>query len=221
MSALASADSVYRVVYDVRQAWPNGLWIIFPFGSVAGIGAWLARDQAKNEDSDPKLWLMALGALGVGGCGVLFILGFSVLPYFAMRISVAHGDYEIREGVVHNFVPGDPGAHQQECWVLHTTKGDFAYAYSPSLIDAGYEQTAADGGRVSEGAHVRVFDVRGRIAHLEVSLPQAAAQPPNPRLQLPGAGRPGLRPVLSAAGGQRNVEFGWAGVPPAAEPQGR
>ena len=31
---------------------------------------------------------------------------------------------------------------------------------------------------------------------------------PNKRLQLAGAERPGLRPVLSAGGGQRNVEFG-------------
>ena len=44
---------------------------------------------------------------------------------------------------------------------------------------------------------------------------------PNQRLQLAGAKRPGLRPALPAAGDQRNVEFGSAGIPPAAEPQGR
>ena len=34
---------------------------------------------------------------------------------------------------------------------------------------------------------------------------------PNKRLQLTGAERPGLRPLLSAGGGQRTVEFGARG----------
>ena len=44
---------------------------------------------------------------------------------------------------------------------------------------------------------------------------------PNQRLQLTGAKRPGLRPVLLAGGDQRNVEFASADISPAAEPQGR
>jgi len=47
-----------------------------------------------------------------------------------------------------------------------------------------------------------------------------SGQPPNKRLQLPGAERPGPRPVLSADGGQRTVEFGIACTSPAAEPRG-
>ena len=39
-------------------------------------------------------------------------------------------------------------------------------------------------------------------------------------MQLAGAQRPGLRPARSAGGGQRTVEFGSAGIPPAAEPRG-
>ena len=40
---------------------------------------------------------------------------------------------------------------------------------------------------------------------------------PNQRMQLSGALRPGLRPARSAGGGERTIEFGSAGIPPAAD----
>ena len=170
MSPTVSADSVYKVLYDVRQAWPNSIWVLLPFGWFAGMGAWLVRDQVRNEDSNPKLWLMALGWLFVGGLGVVGLAAASIVPYLAMRFSLTHGHYQVREGVVAGFVPGDLGDHQEETWVLHTSGGDFSYTYSPSRLTPGYDLTAAHGGQVHEGVRVRVFDVHGNIARLEIWL---------------------------------------------------
>ena len=50
--------------------------------------------------------------------------------------------------------------------------------------------------------------------------PRAAAAP-NPRMQLSGADSSGLCLLQTAGGGQRTVEFEAAGLPPAADAQGR
>jgi hypothetical protein len=49
----------------------------------------------------------------------------------------------------------------------------------------------------------------------QMDRPEAAQ--PNQRMQRSGAVRPELRLLLIAGGGQQSVEFGAAGIPPAAD----
>ena len=79
------------------------------------------------------------------------------------------GHYQVYEGVVADFVPGDVGDHRPETWTLRTPSGSFTYSYSPSILTAGYDQTAANGGLIANGVHLRVRDVGGSIARLEIA----------------------------------------------------
>jgi hypothetical protein len=59
--------------------------------------------------------------------------------------------------------------------------------------------------------HQRAFDTHVRVATTFEEASKVPQWPPNPRLQLAGAGRPGSSPGLIAGGGQRTVEFGRRG----------
>ena len=104
----------------------------------------------------------------LGGAGVLAVFGGSVVPDLVMRMNVARGRGQVFDGVVTDFTPGDPGDHVTERWVLQTPNGRRTYAYSPSIIGPGYDRTAAHGGLVRDGLNVRVTDVGGWIARLEI-----------------------------------------------------
>jgi hypothetical protein len=153
----------YRVVYDVRHAMPNSWWLILIPLILAPAGYAIFREAHRFEE--PKAGIFGLGLMFMAGLGVLFVVGGSVIPYLGMRSRVLRGAYRIVEGTVRDFVPG--GAHQSESWVLESDSTVDSYSYSPSIVDAGYDQTAPDGGEVREGLRVRVWDVDGRIARLE------------------------------------------------------
>ena len=105
-----------------------------------------------------------------GGFAALFVVAGTALPYVGLRLLLARGQYRLVEGVVRDFVPGDAGDHRAESWTLESSAGSFHYSYNPAIIgEGGYDQTAAHGGQVREGKHVRVLDVNGRIARLEIS----------------------------------------------------
>jgi hypothetical protein len=157
----------YQVIYDVRHALPNAWWL--PLISLAiAVGGFLLYRRAGTFDS-PRAGLFGLGVLLVGSVGTLITITGTIVPYFAMRYDVSQGHYRVVEGTVREFVPGDPGGHRWESWAIQTPTGPVFYAYSPSLLAAGYNQTAPYGGRVANGLRVRVFDVDGCIARLEVA----------------------------------------------------
>jgi hypothetical protein len=176
----AAADSVYRMVYDVRQAWPNTLWLAIPLSAIAGIGGWFLREQARNGAFAGGFLPWSFALFAISSVGFVMLGCGSVLPYALMRSDLARGQFVTREGLVRDFTPGDPGDHVEERWILRTPSGDFGYSYTPSRWGAGYDRTAAHGGLVREGVRVRVTEVNSRIARLEI-LEEAsrAAQPPN------------------------------------------
>ena len=165
MLASPSDSLTFRLVYDVRQAFPDlwlpGLATLF----LLCMGIAFYRNAHRFES-------LRAGVIGVGfivlSCFLaLFFIGTMVLPYLGLRRHVARGEYRIVQGTVRNFVPGD--GHRSESWTVDTGSGALHYSYSPSIVgEGGYDRVAAFGGIVREGARVRVMDVNGRIARLEV-----------------------------------------------------
>ena len=83
--------------------------------------------------------------------------------YKALRDALERGEYRVVEGVVDRFAPATEwGA--AESFVV----GDHRYEYSDAVVIRGYHRTAARGGVIRNGLHVRIADVDGEIAKLEV-----------------------------------------------------
>jgi hypothetical protein len=160
-------DSVtYHLIYDVRQALPNAWWLPL-FTLLVAFGGFAFYRSTRSSDSTGAS-IFALGVLVIGSLGTLVAVTGTIIPYFDMRRDVSRGQYRVVEGIVREFVPGDAGDHRSESWTVMTATGPVCFSYSPSLLDAGYNQTAPHGGRIAGGVRVRVFDVDGRIARLEI-----------------------------------------------------
>ncbi len=75
------------------------------------------------------------------------------------------GEYVAVEGVVTRRVPGDRGGHRDEVWIVESGGRRFRYAFRSSIESRGYRDIF---GPVKQGSRVRIVDVDGRIARLEM-----------------------------------------------------
>jgi hypothetical protein len=169
---LSSDSSAFRVVYDVRHAFPETFFVGFLPLAVLVLGIVIYRQRAvvaRFGGSAERIALFGIGAMVIGGAGALFLMLGTVVPDLGLRLAVSRGRYDVREGTVTDFVSGDAGDHRSESWTVRTASNAFSFSYSPSILEPGYNKTAAHGGQIANGLHVRVWEVDGRIARLEVS----------------------------------------------------
>ncbi|MBB4636554.1 hypothetical protein [Longimicrobium terrae] len=163
----------YVLVYDARSealidwAGTGGMMVVaFAFLAflVAGRRGWLAEWPAGR---------LSRGQLTAAcGGGFLFMLILLVATsasryrdVSSLRARLASGEYERVEGRVENFVPGDRGGHREESWTVVSGGRTYRYRYAHSRDVPGFHASA---GPVRAGARVRIADVDGRIARLEV-----------------------------------------------------
>ena len=72
------------------------------------------------------------------------------------------------EGVVYDLPQGTPKDVDGRSWVVESGKTAHWYRYDSSPLTVGYRRSAPGTGGLRDGAHVRIADVGGRIARLEV-----------------------------------------------------
>ena len=166
MNVQTSPDATYRLIFDaatVRYAvwdwlFPAVLFVAFgitlvcfpdlygrdrrrftrPFGALlAAVAAWMAVGSWRATNSQRARVVDALRA----------------------------GRYQLVQGVVQNFRPGDVDSHPPE----EFTVAGHRYQYAPAEHLFGFNRVAAQGGPIREGLRVRIADVDGLIAWLEVS----------------------------------------------------
>jgi hypothetical protein len=94
--------------------------------------------------------------------------GLTAGRYFQVKGLQDHlssGDYVVVEGRVENFVRGDKGGHKDERWSVRSGGRLYTYQYKWSMVVPGFHRSA---GPMREGLHVRLADVDGYIARLEI-----------------------------------------------------
>ncbi|HEX8394197.1 MAG TPA: hypothetical protein VF665_17775 [Longimicrobium sp.] len=124
------------------------------------------RSGARAGRMSPEL------ATGLGGAGFLFgalltagSIAFEYVGARRLRERLASGDYELVAGRVQNFMPGDRGGHRDESFTVVSGGRTYRYRYRHSDWTPGFHQSA---GPVHAGAYVRIADVDGQIARLEI-----------------------------------------------------
>ena len=73
--------------------------------------------------------------------------------------------YVVVEGVVHDFVPGPLSEHPMESFEVEGHR----YEYSNAMVTEGFNITQSHGGPMRDGLRVRIADVHGVIARLEIA----------------------------------------------------
>jgi hypothetical protein len=85
--------------------------------------------------------------------------------YLRLRNAVRDGRCEIVEGTITDFVPMPYQGHAMEHFVVN---GHY-FKYSDFVVTAGFNNTQSHGGPLSEGKRVRICNVGGEIARLEIA----------------------------------------------------
>ena len=121
----------------------------------------------------PKLWTEArsgfIRLLGITATafGAFLLLGVPAqqrAAYEELRAGLERGTYTLTEGVISDFTPGKPDGHPMERFVVAGRE----FRYSP-YTSIGFNRIGAVGGPIRLGRQVRIADVNGVIARLEVA----------------------------------------------------
>jgi hypothetical protein len=157
----------FELVFDVRDAGYRQWW--FPaFGLifVALFSAKLVYDRKKIFQSQSR-WSRMGSYSGVGFAvlwvSISFVMTFS--DYWTLRQALRLGKFEVVEGKVADFVPMPEHGHAMEQFNVN----GHHYEFSDFSVTAGFNNTRSRGGPIREGMIVRIADVRGKIARLEIA----------------------------------------------------
>lgn len=166
----ASERLKVQLIYDVA-AEPALRADVLAIGTVLGTVC-LAMALGSRWSARPRRTRL----LGWGGFGItaLVVAATSFLHYDGRRRlldRIAAGEHTVVEGVVQDFVAGDWGGHTDERWRVVSGGGTYAYAYRWSTEVPGFHESA---GPIRAGQRIRLIDVDGYIARLEI-LPEPPA----------------------------------------------
>ncbi|MDQ6768974.1 MAG: hypothetical protein M3Z54_03190 [Gemmatimonadota bacterium] len=165
-----SAARSYVVVYDAIAAGFHTWWVALVGLLLAAIGFAAARypDRIPAGMRFPS----QLDTRLFGGAFLtasLLWTGFALVSlhgeYAHLRQALQAGTYETVEGTVEDFVPGDPDGHAPESFAV----AGHHYEYRSSEITSGFNKISTHGGPVHASLRVRIADVAGIIARLEIA----------------------------------------------------
>jgi hypothetical protein len=155
----------YQLVYDA-----GAQGFEFPWDALLGLAP-LALGLAVLRF--PALWFPQRPRFGrvlgtfVIGFGLILLVGIPTgkwREYQEFRDRLQQKNYALVEGTVTEFVPGAVDGHPMESFAVNDRK----YMYSP-YTSSGFSTIAAQGGPIRSGLHVRIADVNGNIARLEIA----------------------------------------------------
>ncbi len=161
------SQTAWRVVFDGSADGWRGL----QFGTSMLGGALLIALAGAYFDKLNQRKVFSMKTRIVSGfvlvCAIISLVG-GHSDYNAISGALHRGEYRVVEGEVHSFIPAtDWGAF--ESFMV----GDHRYEYSDSWVVPGYHRTSANGGVIRSGLRVRIADVDGQIAKLEVQDPSS------------------------------------------------
>ncbi|MFZ6709568.1 hypothetical protein [Undibacterium sp. TC9W] len=164
------------VVFDITQAsWQSNInWISVTFyvvlGSVQLVVNIMRKRKVSTGHTFSSFYDKVIRALP-------FIIFALILSLAALSATRAHADYtnlrsayekgqcEITDGTIEHFVPGRYAKYDSvESFEIASKQ----FAYPSPGNTAAYKTTAADGGKLKNGLHVRIHRCEGDIARLEI-----------------------------------------------------
>lgn len=181
---------VYRVIYDVRNAFDGTSFLMMGLFVAIGLALWgagradvwlLSRFGAAPAGPgheggllERAAWMRRLGLLCLVAAPL--ILGSMGWMQWSehRRLSQAleRGGYTVVEGEVAGFERGDRGRHHDERFSVVSGGRRYTYAYRSSRYEPGFHESH---GPIRAGMHLRIADVGGSIARVEVRTVEDSA----------------------------------------------
>ena len=173
------ADSIpYYTVFDVLDGYPRWtgeiVWMIVGVALVIALACHLREWLPMPRPVRSAVMLVLLALLLV----LLPVHVAAHRDFAAMRDAVREGRFTVAEGRVEDFHPPwrlNGNRTTPETFRVYSHKQTFRYRYLGSDVAPGFNVPSDRGGPIREGLRVRIADVDGRIARLEIAPESGSA----------------------------------------------
>jgi len=164
-------STFYVTVFDAAQV-RSPVWLVTSIctivlvAAVAALVAWRrrARPSGLRQAIASPIPAICCTVIVAAPLAILFVF-LEASDLWRLQKALSSGGYDVVEGPIENFIPGDRGGHQYESFSVTTGGRTHSYWYRFSMSEPGFHRSA---GPVRAGMHVRIADVDGHIARLEV-----------------------------------------------------
>jgi hypothetical protein len=154
----------YEVVFDASEAGYRYWWFPACGLIVLAIGTVFVICQRKNASQRHCFRGYFITGFALLWTTISFIGTFS--DYWQLRQALRSGNFEVIEGKVVDFVPMPRhGGGGRE----HFDVSGHHYEYSDFAVSASFNNSQPYGGPMRAGLNVRITDVGGKIARLEIA----------------------------------------------------
>jgi hypothetical protein len=164
-------SAAYEVIYDAARlrfpAWPVALIGLSVAAAGVGLGAYLRRRGVGSTVARTAV----SSAIIFGVSWALLVGGGLYAQHGQLRSALQEGSFVRVEGLVYDRPPGAAAAADVEggSWVVEAAdKVAHWYRYDRSPLAVGYRRSGPGTGGLKDGARVRIADIGGRIAKIEV-----------------------------------------------------
>ena len=158
----------YEVVYDAARlafpAWPVAALGLAVAAAGAGLGAYVRR---RGVASAPVRMAVS-SAIIFGVSWALLVGGGLYAQHGQLRRALEEGSFVRVEGLVYDRPAGAAKDMEGASWVVEAGQVAHWYRYDRSPLSVGYRRAAPGTGGIRDGARVRIADIGGRIARIEV-----------------------------------------------------
>jgi hypothetical protein len=157
----------YEVIYDAGQirfpAWPVTLIGLAVAALGVGLGAYFRRRGVRSTVAQTAV----TSAIIFGVSWALLVGGGLYAQHGQLQRALREGSFVRVEGVVYDRPAGGKDADGAS-WVVEAGPTAHWYRYDRSPLAVGYRRAAPGTGGLRDGSRVRLADIGGRIARLEV-----------------------------------------------------
>lgn len=157
----------YHVVFDAAQNGYRYWWFpaigiaMFIFGYVN-----FQLQKKRLESKNPRFFRYSTRFFfGFALFWTVIALIGTLYSSIKLRNALNSNHYTLVQGRVTQFVPMPYGGHAQESFVVDGHR----YQYSDYEVSSSFNNTQSHGGPIKEGLQVRIADVDGKIARLEIA----------------------------------------------------
>src|SRR5215204_630236 len=165
---LVILTAAYEVIYDAAQvrfpAWPVALTGLAVAALGVGLGAYFRRRGVRSTIGHT----IVTSAIIFGVSWTLLVGGGLYAQHGQLTRALREGSFVRVEGIVYDKPTGAAKDVEGPSWVVEAGPTAHWYRYDRSLLAVGYRRPAPGSNGLRDGARVRIADIGGRIARVEV-----------------------------------------------------
>ena len=160
--------AAYDVIYDATRIRFPALSIAMIGLAIAALGVGLGAYFRSRGVKSMAAQTLVTSAIIFGVSWTLLVGGGLYAQHGQLQRALREGSFVRVEGIVYDEPPGAATDAEGPSWVVDAGGTAHWYRYDRSPLAVGYRRSAPGTGGLHNGARVRIADIGGRIARLEV-----------------------------------------------------